>query len=103
MLAFATNVPELMVFIIALTKGQAALGLGGVLGSNVINITVGLGIASFFAPLDIAPKLLTSILMLVAFSAAVYILHKSGRELTKVEAWLLIVGYIIIKAILSIA
>ncbi len=47
MLAFSTSLPELTVALIAAFSGGAALSVGNVLGSNIINICVIVGLASF--------------------------------------------------------
>jgi cation:H+ antiporter len=47
MLAFSTSLPELTVAIIAGVSGGAALSIGNVLGSNIVNISVILGLAAF--------------------------------------------------------
>ncbi len=46
MIAFSTSLPELTVAFIAALSGGAALSVGNVLGSNIVNICVILGIAA---------------------------------------------------------
>ncbi len=47
LLAFSTSLPELTVAFIAALSGGAALSVGNVLGSNVINISLIIGLAVF--------------------------------------------------------
>ncbi len=47
-IAFSTSLPELTVAIIAAFSGGAALSVGNVLGSNIVNICVIIGIAAVF-------------------------------------------------------
>jgi cation:H+ antiporter len=47
LIAFSTSLPELTVAIIAAFSGGAALSIGNVLGSNIVNICVIVGIAVF--------------------------------------------------------
>ena len=49
--AFATSAPELSVAINSAIAGQPEIALGEVLGSNVVNIALVLGIAVAFAPI----------------------------------------------------
>lgn len=49
--AFATSAPELSVAINSAVAGQPEIALGEVLGSNVVNIALVLGIAVAFAPI----------------------------------------------------
>ncbi len=51
-LAVGTSLPELAAGIASAVKGQAGLGLGNVVGSNVFNILMVLGIAFGFGPLE---------------------------------------------------
>ncbi len=51
-LAVGTGLPELAAGIASAVKGQAGLGLGNVVGSNVFNILMVLGIAFGFGPLE---------------------------------------------------
>jgi cation:H+ antiporter len=47
MIAFSTSLPELTVAFIAALSGSAALSIGNVLGSNIVNICVIVGLAAF--------------------------------------------------------
>lgn len=47
LIAFSTSLPELTVALIAAFSGGAALSVGNVLGSNIINICVIVGLAAF--------------------------------------------------------
>lgn len=51
--AFGTSAPELVVNIISSAKGQSALALGNVLGSNIFNILCILGITATIYPIAI--------------------------------------------------
>jgi cation:H+ antiporter len=46
-IAFSTSLPELTVAFIAALSGGAALSVGNVLGSNIVNISVIVGVAAF--------------------------------------------------------
>jgi cation:H+ antiporter len=46
-IAFSTSLPELTVAIIAALSGSAPLSVGNVLGSNIVNISVIVGLAAF--------------------------------------------------------
>lgn len=51
--AFGTSCPELFVNILAAVRGDSAIAIGNILGSNSFNILVILGIASLMYPLSI--------------------------------------------------
>ena len=52
LVAFGTSFPELVVSVISSVKGQGEIAIGNVIGSNIANIFVGLGLASLFIPLS---------------------------------------------------
>jgi cation:H+ antiporter len=51
--AFGTSAPELVVNIFASTQGHTDLAIGNILGSNIANILLILGIAAIIFPLDV--------------------------------------------------
>ncbi|HRG07998.1 MAG TPA: calcium/sodium antiporter [Cyclobacteriaceae bacterium] len=51
--SFGTSLPELLVTTVASFNGQAELGLGNILGSNIANVLIILGIAALIRPLPI--------------------------------------------------
>jgi cation:H+ antiporter len=56
--AMGTSAPELAVSLRAALSGQADLTLGNVLGSNIANVLLILGLAAVAAPLLVAPRVL---------------------------------------------
>jgi len=50
-LGFGTSLPELVVGITSAAQGDAALGLGGIVGSNAANMGLVLGVAALAAPI----------------------------------------------------
>ncbi len=53
--AMGTSMPELFTSLIAMLKGENDITLGNVIGSNIFNVVVVLGLCSFFMPLQ-SPK-----------------------------------------------
>lgn len=58
LVAFATSAPELAVSINASLKGHGDVALGNVVGSNICNIALILGLSALIAPLPVNRKLL---------------------------------------------
>jgi len=75
--AFGTSAPELAVSIQAVIAGNSDIVLGNVVGSNILNILLILGVSSLFAPLGVKTNtvhkeipitiLISSLLMVLAF------------------------------------
>ena len=53
MIALGTSLPELVVSIVAIRKGNADMSIGNIIGSNVANFSMVLGAASLVSPLQI--------------------------------------------------
>ena len=51
-MAGGTSLPELASSVVSLLKGKGALALGNVLGSNIANILLILGLSAVVRPLD---------------------------------------------------
>jgi cation:H+ antiporter len=73
LVAGGTSLPELASSVVSLIKGKADLALGNVIGSNIANILLILGLSSLINPLtmggvthfDLLTVLMTSILLMV--------------------------------------
>ena len=55
--AFGTSAPELAVSLSASLSGEADISLGNVVGSNICNVLLILGVSSLIAPLKVAQQL----------------------------------------------
>ncbi|MBW2936537.1 calcium/sodium antiporter [Aureisphaera sp. CAU 1614] len=84
--SFATSAPELLVSLNAALSGFSDISLGNVIGSNIANIGLVLGITAVIGPLAIDKdfyKLNWPIMMFI--SIALYVLLRSGNELSRIE------------------
>ncbi|MBN2886273.1 MAG: calcium/sodium antiporter [Chromatiaceae bacterium] len=78
--AFGTSAPELAVTLQATWSGAGDLALGNVIGSNIANILLVLGLAALMAPLWVERRVLTIDLpLVVAASLALWLLGLDGR------------------------
>jgi cation:H+ antiporter len=77
--AYGTSTPELIVSTKAALGGQADLSLGNVIGSNILNILLILGVSACVSSLVVSRKLIRQeIPIMIALSAAVYALGLNG-------------------------
>ncbi|MCP3891173.1 MAG: calcium/sodium antiporter [Desulfobulbaceae bacterium] len=56
--SFATSAPELLVSFVAALKGSGDISIGNILGSNVINIALVLGISAIIRKVDIKKQII---------------------------------------------
>ncbi|HLB30418.1 MAG TPA: calcium/sodium antiporter [Gammaproteobacteria bacterium] len=64
--AVGTSLPELASSIMASRKGEHDISLGNIIGSNLFNTLMVVGLAGCVRPLDVAPELLTRDIPIVA-------------------------------------
>jgi cation:H+ antiporter len=94
--SFATSAPELLVSLQAALSGFSDISLGNVIGSNIANIGLVLGITAIITPLAVDKdfyKFNWPVMML--FSIALYFLLESGGVLSSVEGISLVVALFI--------
>jgi cation:H+ antiporter len=77
--AFATSMPELMVSLLAATRGASSMAAGNIVGSNIANIGLILGCAALIAPIAVARStLVREVPLMVAASLGVYLAALDG-------------------------
>ena len=94
--AMATSLPELITSIVAATKKNAGIAIGNVLGSNILNIFIVLGISALITPLEFDTKMNTTLLILFGANALMllFIYTGKGRKLSRFEGFLMLLAYI---------
>lgn len=91
--AFGTSLPELATSIIAARKGDVDMALGNVIGSNIFNILMVLGIAGAISPVAFLTENIIDIVVLILYSAIVWVLAWTNKKLDKREGILMLVLY----------
>ncbi|MGB9373426.1 MAG: calcium/sodium antiporter [Jiangellales bacterium] len=77
--AFATSAPELAVTLDAVLGGEPDLAVGNVIGSNIVNILLILGLSALVAPLVVLTRVVrVDIPMMIAMSVAALVLALDG-------------------------
>lgn len=78
--AFGTSAPELAVSVQAAYSGSADIALGNVVGSNICNILLILGLAAIVAPLVVHRQLvILDVPLMIGISVLVLVLGLDGR------------------------
>ncbi|MCA0153617.1 calcium/sodium antiporter [Winogradskyella vincentii] len=99
--SFATSAPELLVSLQAAFDGISDISLGNVIGSNIANIGLVLGITAIISPLSVDRDFYRynwPMMMVVSF--ALYFFLKNDNVLTTLEGLLLFVALIVFLFIL---
>jgi len=78
--AFGTSAPELAVSVDAALSGAPAIAVGNVVGSNIVNVLLILGLSALVAPLLVARQLIRlDVPLMLAASVLVMLLAHDGR------------------------
>ena len=96
-MAFATSIPELFVGITSALAGKSALALGNVIGANIINLTLVVGIAILLGRgIKIeSKKTKTDALYMVFIASLPMILMIIGNSLSRIDGIILLAAFVI--------
>ena len=93
--AMATSLPELITSIVAATKKNSGIAIGNVLGSNILNIFVVLGISGLITPLqfDTQMNITLGFLFLANTLLLLFVFTGKGRKLSRFEGFLMLLAF----------
>ena len=92
--ALGTSLPELATSIVAALRGESEIAVGNVVGSNLFNVLGILGVAALVRPLAAPGLEALDLAVLGAITLVLLPMMWSSRRLVRVEAALLIAGYV---------
>ncbi len=94
--ATATSLPELITSIVAATKKNSGIAIGNVLGSNILNIFMVLGVSALITPLPFEPMMNKQLLILFGANALMllFVFTGKGRKISRWEGVFLVLGYL---------
>jgi len=93
-IALGTSLPELTTTIVSSKKGEQDLLVGNIIGSNIFNICIVLGIpVAIYGTLTPGSFQIIDIIALVASSIALFIFSESSRKITKAEGIIMLMAF----------
>ena len=94
MVAVGTSLPELVVSSMAAYKNEPDIAVGNVLGSNVFNILMILGVAALLIPLKAnIPESIAHLLILLAVSLMMFPILYTGHKISRIEGVFMLAIY----------
>jgi cation:H+ antiporter len=100
--AIGTSTPELVTTIVATRRGHIGVGIGTILGSNIFNSLLIVGVAGAISPIEVSLNT-AFIALFAAFVAGLLVIPNSRSELAKRNGILLIATYaIFVVALVSV-
>ncbi|CAM3193689.1 calcium/sodium antiporter [Vibrio diazotrophicus] len=91
---FGTSAPEMVVSMMAAMDGNSPLALGNALGSNIVNITLILGMTAIIAPIAVHSNIIRKELPILLIITLVVGLMLWNHDISTIEAWLLLGGFL---------
>jgi len=93
--AIGTSLPELATSILAATKKKPDLVFGNIIGSNIFNLLLILGVSSFIFPISFNPKLITEMGVIVVSGLLLIPMILIGKKyvLNRIESGCLLSVY----------
>lgn len=92
-IAIGTSLPELVTSIVAAKKGESGLALGNVIGSNIFNIMMILGISSTINPIPVDSDGIINICIMIGVTVLIYIACLVKRGMGRVVGAVSVLGY----------
>lgn len=97
-IAIGTSVPELAASVIAALKGEKAISLGNLIGSNIFNIGSVLGLTAIITPIKVIDsEVFTNMYWMLAIAAVLIplILIPKKYEISRLKGIFLLIAYIV--------
>lgn len=93
--AFGTSVPELVASGVAAFRKQTDISLGNLVGSNIFNIMIVIGITSLIMPIQVAESVMSfDMYWLLGIALALYPMMFIGKKMGRIHGLILLSAYV---------
>ena len=87
--------PELIGSLVAASRGHAALAVGSVIGSNLLNVFLVLGVTGYLQPISLGERMhIVELIGLVAITLLGILTLRGSRQITRIEGAVLVGAYV---------
>lgn len=93
--AIGTSLPELVTSVVAAKKGETDLAVGNVVGSNIFNVLLILGVSAVLSPIHLDVTAVYDTVILIVASVFVYVAALSKRVIRRGEGVACVILYAI--------
>lgn len=93
--AFGTSVPELVASGVAAFRKQTDISLGNLVGSNIFNIMIVIGITSLIMPIQVAESVMSfDMYWMLGIALALYPMMFIGKKMGRIHGLILLSAYV---------
>lgn len=91
-IAFGTSLPELVTTVVAASKGEQDLAVGNIIGSNIFNICVVLGVpVAIFGTITPVGFQMIDVFMLVASAVLLFVFSVITKKINRIEGVMMLI------------
>ncbi len=95
-IAFGTSAPELVVSSFAAARGASQIALGNVIGSNIINIGLVLGLSAVISPIVVTTQIIKrDIPVVIAVTFVVVLMAWWGDQVSRIDGAILLIFFVV--------
>ncbi len=91
--ALGTSLPELITSVVSARKGKSDLALGNVIGSNLFNILMVMGLSMVIAPFEVTMKNVIDSLCVLAVSIMCFVFAATRKKIGRTEGAVFLLSY----------
>ncbi|MCH7397595.1 calcium/sodium antiporter [Belliella sp. DSM 107340] len=95
--AFGTSAPELLVSVNAALKGTSDISIGNVVGSNIANITLVLGISAVIFPIALSKSVLKLDYLFTVLSSLLFFILAYNQIISRIEGIVLVTLLVLVN------
>ena len=77
-IAIGTSLPELITSVMAIRKGHHDIGVGNIIGSNIYNVLMIIGVSASIGGIVVVPEVFFDYAVMIGFSLVLLIVMKTG-------------------------
>lgn len=97
--AFGTSAPELLVSMMSSIKGSAGIAMGNVIGSNIANIGLILGLTAMLCPIPTQNRKVSANGLVMILASVLVLVFSLNNGLSRTEGLILLAGIILFTVI----
>lgn len=93
--ALGTSLPELVTSVVAAKKGESDIAFGNVIGSNVFNTLLVVGLSGMVTPLGISRGVAIDFIIVIGITLFVFTMSKLRQQISKKSGFILLLLYVL--------
>lgn len=102
-IAFGTSLPELVTTIVASKKGEQDLVVGNIIGSNIFNVCVVLGVpVAIFGTITPVGFQMFDIIMLIVSAAMLFVFAATKKRISRTEGAIMLVTFAVYYGVIML-